>query len=298
MSVFAGGCDLPAFSRRVCRRRRRGARRPRRAGAYVVRRRRRRRPAQPATGCSNRSVSTPASCSTPVANTTTGRRRHLDHYAGFARALHDGEDESGIVPLDELLGELGNLRVALDWAADEPEEADVGLWLAADLYDVWTAGAHHDEGLRAPTRAAADRPRVAGRAIACGPQRGDRRRPHGPRRCRPSPSPSRRSTRRARGASSAQERRARQVLAQFLRDRGDVAKARRTLAPALPTGSEQTTDVDAFCLVTKVELDLVVGALDEAEATARRVLTGRIRIPAVARTGGPILARRDHARAR
>ena len=89
-----------------------------------------------------------------------------------------------------------------------------------------------------------------------------------------SPSLNRRWSRRDGGASSEQERRARQVLAQCLRDRGDVAEARRTLAPALPVGSELTTDVDAFCLVTQVELDLVVGALEDAEATARIVLTG------------------------
>ena len=77
-----------------------------------------------------------------------------------------------------------------------------------------------------------------------------------------------------RGASSAQERRARQVLAACLLSMGDAAEARRCLAPALPGESAQTTDVDAFCLVTHVELDLVAGALDEAEATARHVLTG------------------------
>ena len=196
------------------------------------------------------------------------QRRHLDHYAGFARALHDGEDESGTVPLDELLGELGNLRIALDWAAAAPEEADVGLWLAADLYHVWTAGAHHNEGLRRlhgllqAGRGSPDgRSRAARNAaiIAAHIGHGDAGLAFAEQALHEA----------RRGASSAQERRARQVLAQFLRDRGDVAKARRTLTPALPAGSEQTTDVDAFCLVTQVELDLVAG-----HWTRQRVLPG------------------------
>ena len=200
------------------------------------------------------------------------RRRHLDHYAGFARALHDGEDESGIVALDELLGELGNLRVALDWAAEEPEEPDVGLWLAGDLYDVWTAGFHHAEGV----------------ARLEGLLRTGRGSPEGrsaPPASPPSspvtwvteigrwPSPCRRSTRRR--AAPAAPRSA--TLAKCSpRSSATTATSRTPGGPLRRRcrGFEQTTDVDAFCLVTKVELDLVVGALDEAEATPRRVLTG------------------------
>ena len=200
------------------------------------------------------------------------RRRHLEYYAVVARALHDGEDESGIVPLDELLGELGNLRVALDWAAEAPEETDVGLWLAGDMYYVWAASAHHAEGLARlegllhTGRGSPDgRSRAARNAAIIAAHAG-----HGDR----SFALAEQALDEVRGARSAQERRARQVLALCLRDRGDVEGARRTLAPALPAGFEQATDVDAFCLVTQVELDLVVGVLDEAEATARRVLAG------------------------
>ena len=108
------------------------------------------------------------------------QRRHLGYYAGFARALHDGEDESGIVPLDELLIELGNLRVALDWAADVPDETDLGLWLAGDMYHVWTAGAHHAEGLA--RLVGLWTPAVGRRTGDRGPpQRRDRRCSHGSR---------------------------------------------------------------------------------------------------------------------
>ena len=204
------------------------------------------------------------------------RRRHLEYYADFARALHDGEDESGIVPLDELLGELGNLRVALDWAAEAPEETDVGLWLAGDLYHVWTAGAHHAEGAGATRGPAAHRPRVAGRAI----QRAARNAAivaahvgHGDR----SLGPRRAGARRGGGRRQQRPRASRPPSARPVPPRPRRRRGRPggPLRPRSRAGFEQTTDVDAFCLVTKVELDLVVGALDEAEATARRVLTGR-----------------------
>ena len=161
------------------------------------------------------------------------QRRHLDYYAGFARALHDGEDESGIVPLDELLTELGNLRVALDWAADVPDETDVGLWLAGDMYYVWTAGAHHAEGLARLVglldtgRGSPDgRSRAARNAAIVAAHMG-----HGDRALALAEQA---LVEAGRGASSEQERRARQVLAQCLRDRGDVAEARRTPRAGAP----------------------------------------------------------------
>ena len=184
----------------------------------------------------------------------------------------------GSFALDELLGELGNLRIALDWAAPRnPRSPTSGLWLAGDLYDVWTAGAHHDEGLarlhgllQAGRGSPDGRSRAARNAAIVAAHMG-----HGD----PAVAFAEQALHEAaRGASSAQERRARQVLAQFLRDHGDVAKARRTLTPALPAGSEQTTDVDAFCLVTRSSSTSSWGHLDEAEAYCPAGPHRRIRV--------------------
>jgi len=147
------------------------------------------------------------------------------------------------------------------------------MQLASDMYPVWVGGADHAEGVArcvgllrsgagspaVRSRAARNAAIVAARmgesdqALALGEQALDE----------------------AAGADSAQERRARQVLAQILLDRGDVAAARRHLTPALPDQPEQTTDVDAFCLVTQGNVDLAAADLDDAAAAAQRVLTGR-----------------------
>jgi tetratricopeptide (TPR) repeat protein len=74
------------------------------------------------------------------------------------------------------------------------------------------------------------------------------------------------------GAATAEERRARQVLAEILLDRGDVVAARRCLEPALPTGAEQASIVDAFCLVTQAEIEVASGDLDVAAAAAQHVV--------------------------
>jgi predicted ATPase/DNA-binding SARP family transcriptional activator len=199
--------------------------------------------------------------------------RHLGHYAGFARALHDGEDEPEHNLLEAMRPDLGNLRVALDEATRTADRTEAGLWLAADMYDVWTAGAHHAEGLariHGLLRTGGGSPdgrsrsaRIAGivaalmghreTALALVEQALDEAH---------------------RGGSSRQERRARQVLSDILGENGSVAEAQLILRPALPAGRDQSTDVDAFCLVGKARLDLVAGALDGAESVARTVATG------------------------
>ena len=98
-----------------------------------------------------------------------------------------------------------------------------------------------------------------------------------------------------RGASSAQERRARQVLAQCLRDRGDVAEARRSPRASAPD---------------RIRADhrrrrLLPRHPGRARPRRRRLGRGRghcsarphrqLRVPSMARTGGPLPPRRDHA---
>jgi predicted ATPase/DNA-binding SARP family transcriptional activator len=200
-------------------------------------------------------------------------RRHLRHYAAYGRALHGGEDEPEHNLLEAMRPDLGNLRVALDTATRSLDRTEAGLWLAADMYDVWTAGAHHAEGLSridGLLRTGGGSPdgrsrsaRIAGivaalighreTALALVEQALDEAR---------------------RGGTRAQERRARQVLSDILGEDGSVEAARQILGPALPAGRDQSTDVDAFCLVGKARLDLVAGALDEAESVARLVANG------------------------
>ncbi len=60
------------------------------------------------------------------------QRRHLQHYLDLAQTLHRlGIEPAQPVPIAQLQRDLGNFRVALDWAAAATERADAGLRLAA-----------------------------------------------------------------------------------------------------------------------------------------------------------------------
>jgi ATP/maltotriose-dependent transcriptional regulator MalT len=103
----------------------------------------------------------------------------------------------------------------------------------------------------------------------------------------------------------AQERFARLILAQCLIDRGDIDAARRHLALALPAGSEQTSDVDAICIITQAAwVDHTAGDLDAATARLERVVAGPystanwIGTAARACLGTLMLERGDHDHAR
>ena len=201
------------------------------------------------------------------------RQRHARFYRDLARALNEREGETGQLPLEPLLRELGNLRVALDWAAEDAERADAGLRLAVDMYHVWTGGFHHAEGIArvagllgrgggAPAaRSAAAR--CAGivashtgdmdRAVALCEQALDEA---------------------IAAADRDQERQTRRILALLTLELGDIAAARRYLAPALPSLGGQLDRDDTRCLVTKARIDLAAADLDDAAATAQEVLTG------------------------
>ena len=56
-------------------------------------------------------------------------------------------DRFGDLHLDDLRVELGNFRVALDWADSDIEGCVAGLSLAARLQALWTSDGHHEEGL-------------------------------------------------------------------------------------------------------------------------------------------------------
>ena len=108
-----------------------------------------------------------------------------------------------------------------------------------------------------------------------------------------------------RAADEEQERMARLSLAQCLTNRGDIDAARRHLAPALPAGSEQTSHVDAICLMTQaVWLDYTAADFDAATTRLEQVLTGPystanwIGTAARGTFGLIMLERGDHERAR
>ena len=90
----------------------------------------------------------------PVRGGAAGGRRRSGRSATTAPAVlwRPGEDAgrtstaSGKAPLEALLRELGNLRAALDWAQDA-DETEAGLCLAADMESVWASEAHHAEGV-------------------------------------------------------------------------------------------------------------------------------------------------------
>jgi predicted ATPase/DNA-binding SARP family transcriptional activator/predicted negative regulator of RcsB-dependent stress response len=232
------------------------------------------------------------------------RQRHLHFFRDLAHKLDERQNETGKAPLEPLLRELGNLRAALDWAAQDVDETDAGLSLAADMYSVWTGEAHHAEGVArivallgrgtgsptARSKAACNAGIVAGhmgrsdQAIALCQQAVEEAR---------------------RAGDEAQERFARLILAQCLIERGDLDAAGRHLALALPAGTEQTSEVDAICIITQAAwVDHTAGDLDAATARLERVVTGPystanwVGTAARACLGDLMLERGDHDRAR
>lgn len=71
------------------------------------------------------------------------RRRHAEHYLGFAEAAVARRGG-----LDLLEAEHENLRAALDWLSAAPERAEAGLRLAVALAELWILRGHLAEGRR------------------------------------------------------------------------------------------------------------------------------------------------------
>ena len=201
------------------------------------------------------------------------QRRHLRFYADYAHALDEGADESGRVPLEELHRELGNLRVALDWAANATELTGAGVELAADLYYVWTGGAHHAEGVArlehllgtgAGSSEARSRAARVAAIVAAGMGDSDRTLALGEQALEEA----------AGCVDDTYEGRARQILAQVVLQRGDVAAARQYLAPALRQRRDRSSDCNALCTLTRAQIDLVAAALNSSASSAEEVING------------------------
>ena len=75
------------------------------------------------------------------------RQRHLRFFSDLARTLDERQTATGKAPLEALLRELGNLRAALDRAQDA-DETEAGLCLAADMESVWIGEAALGEPVR------------------------------------------------------------------------------------------------------------------------------------------------------
>jgi predicted ATPase/DNA-binding SARP family transcriptional activator/thioredoxin-like negative regulator of GroEL len=201
------------------------------------------------------------------------RQRHLRFFGELARTLDERQIATGKAPLEPLLRELGNLRAALDWAQDA-DETEAGLCLAADMEWVWIGEAHHAEGLARivallgrGTGSPSARSKAACSAGSVASYMG--RTDQAVALCEQALHEARRA------ADEEQERYARLGLAQCLINRGDIDAARRHLAPALPAGSEQTSRVDAMCILTQAAwLDNSGADFDAATTRLEQVLTG------------------------
>ena len=203
------------------------------------------------------------------------RQRHLHFYLDVARAQTDDVHQPDHrVPVERLWRELGNFRVALDWAAGAKDRTEAGLWLAFHLQFLWLSGTHQAEGvarLAALLRSAAGTPeaRSAGARVASiiEMHRGD-----GDGRLRFGEQAVEEA---AACADRVFEGRARQVLSRIYLERGEIAAARRQLAAAEQIHAEQPDPgLHAFCLSTQIGIDWMTGALDNAADAAQVMLGG------------------------
>jgi predicted ATPase len=202
------------------------------------------------------------------------QRRHLQHYLDLAQTLHRlGIEPAQPVPIAQLQRDLGNYRVALDWAAAATERADAGLLLAAYLYSLWTEGHHQAEGVArivellgtgggtADARSLAAR---VGAILAANTEDSDL-----------GLSLSEQALQEALDGASdpVYEGRARQILAHAYAERGDIPAARQQLDAAMQLRTERADEgLREFCLVSTAIVDAMTADLDGAVAAAQEVV--------------------------
>jgi predicted ATPase len=199
------------------------------------------------------------------------QQRHVLFYRDLAVALHGGETEPLVpIPFDRLTRELGNFRVAIDWAAGHDVEA--GLSLVACLYSLWENGLKAEGVARtvallrtgggsADARSQAAR---AGGILAANNGDFDLGLTLGEQ-----------ALEEALGGASDPvfEGRARQVLAHAYADHGDIAAARRQLDAAMQLDTERTDEgLREFCLVSKAIVESMAANFDDAAAAADEVV--------------------------
>jgi predicted ATPase/DNA-binding SARP family transcriptional activator/tetratricopeptide (TPR) repeat protein len=232
--------------------------------------------------------------------------RHLHHYVEVAHTLHGHSTEpTQPIPLEPLQCELGNFRVALDWAAGSSDRTDAGLRLAAYLYYVWTTGNHQAEGvaravglLRTGSGSADARSHAARVAAVVAADLGDDDL---------TLALSEQSLQAALDGATdpVYEGRARQLLAHVYGERGDIPAARRQLDAAMQLRTERADEgLREFCLVSKALVDAMTADLTGAAAAAEEVVKSRfgntewIGPTARAVLGGIMVERGDLDRAR
>jgi non-specific serine/threonine protein kinase len=202
-------------------------------------------------------------------------RRHLEHYLDVARNLTGDEHLPGWGGnIEGLRRELGNFRVALDWAGKATERTEAGLLLSSLLIELWRSGANHAEGLarivrllHARSGSAHARSQAARCAAFITDALGDSDQTLALREQALAEALA--------GADRANEVRARDAIAWTAIERGDFSTARIHLEAAGQIAINEADDVGcAVCMLRLAEIDRLTGNLDEATARVHDVLTG------------------------
>jgi tetratricopeptide (TPR) repeat protein len=201
---------------------------------------------------------------------------HLQHFLDVAVDLDRLGNEPGSVPFEQFQRELGNFRVALDWAAQDAELAGVGLRLAACLYFLWTTGSRESEGVERIVNLLHSRggsPDARSRAASIAGIVAAHLDDAELTRCLCEQSLEEALA----GASDpVYEGRARQLLAHLYALRGDIPAARNHLEAAMQLHSERADEgLHEFCLASKALIDEMTGDLDDATAACQELLDTR-----------------------
>ena len=177
--------------------------------------------------------------------------------------------------IDSLQCEIGNFRVALDWAAETSERTDAGLRLAVLLIDLWRSGANHAEGLSrlagllGAGGSAGVRSDAARRAAYLAYCLGDSERTFALRELALQEAVA--------AADQRRELRARRALASTAGERGDMPAAHQHLERAIQISIDEADEkLRAECLLDLAELEYVTAALDDAAARIHEVLKGSV----------------------
>jgi predicted ATPase/DNA-binding SARP family transcriptional activator len=203
------------------------------------------------------------------------RDRHLHYYEGVATSLTRDIDGHGVTRFDELRCDLGNFRVALDWAAGTTEATDAGLSLASRLWELWTSEARHEEGLSrivgllsTGAGSASVRSEAAYFAGFIASDLGDDDQTLDLAEQALAEAQA--------GGDGVREAHARRVLCSCIFEhRGDLATARRHIETALQIATDEANDLlHAKCMLELANFELRTGSLDEASNRIQQVLDG------------------------
>jgi predicted ATPase/DNA-binding SARP family transcriptional activator len=205
--------------------------------------------------------------------TADRHRRHLTHFLATAAGLTNDIDQVGSdTKWDDLRPELGNFRVALDWAVADEVSVEEGLRLYSRLWPIWSADGHHEEALArlvslldAGSGSAAARSAALYAAAFIADELGTPDRAVGLFR-------QALDVARA-GGDWLGEARARRALCLVAFTENDYATAREHADIAIPMAIEAGSDiVHANCLIALAQILYAAGELDDAVARLEQAL--------------------------